>query len=128
MGNGYQIDLGEMKSLVSTLENAEESMKGADNALKDASPFDLGSAHLDSAGKAFQDAWEYGIGKIADLSGKMTEGLQGTLKTYQEAEDNISKLFPNGSDSGGGSTGHGGTPPGDAIGSAISNKLAGQQS
>lgn len=119
MGDGYRVDLGAMTSLVSTLQHAEESMTSANDALKDASPQDLGSAGLDSAGKDFQDTWEYGIGKIADLAGKMAGGLGDTLKTYRSAEDSISKLFP-ASGSGGGGGGPAGNP-----GSAISARLGG---
>ncbi|MGH3633977.1 MAG: hypothetical protein ACRDTS_07775 [Mycobacterium sp.] len=122
MGNGYRIDLGEMKSLTTTLEQAKESMNSADSALGDAAPQDLGSAGLDGAGKGFTDKWGYGIGKIADLAGKMTGGLQDTLKTYQQTEDNISKLFPDG----GGASGSSGTSGGpDSSGSAIAHRLAG---
>ena len=109
MSSGYQIDLGELGSLITTLRDAKDSMDSANNALKDASARDLGTSGLDGAGGDFQDKWGYGIGQIADLSGKMTTGLSDTQKTYQNAEDSISKLFPNpgGSSGGGGSRGGG---------------------
>ncbi|MGH3624427.1 MAG: hypothetical protein ACRDQ5_22020 [Sciscionella sp.] len=124
MAEGYQIDIGAMKSLVSTLEHAKESMTSASGALKDASPRDLGGAGLDSAGKDFCETWEYGIGKIADLAGKMTGGLQDTLKTYQQAEREISKLFSG--DGGEAASGAGsGTPTADTH---ISRALSGGES
>lgn len=93
MGSGFQVDLGQMKSLISTLSDAKDAMSSADNALKSASAQDLGSAGLDSAGGAFRDKWTYGIGKLADLAKDMTAGLQKTEQAYQESEDAISQAF-----------------------------------
>lgn len=93
MGNGFQVDLGQMKSLISTLADAKDAMTGADDALKSASPRDLGSAGLDSAGGAFRDKWTYGIGKLADLAKDMTAGLRQTEKAYQQVEDGIAGAF-----------------------------------
>ncbi|HEX3647713.1 MAG TPA: hypothetical protein VHV49_04745 [Pseudonocardiaceae bacterium] len=93
MGSGFQVDLGQMKSLISTLSDAKDAMTSADDALKSASPQDLGSAGLDSAGGAFRDKWTYGIGKLADLAKDMTAGLQATEKAYQDVEDGIAQAF-----------------------------------
>lgn len=94
MAGGYKVELGELETLVSTLENAEKSMTSANDALRDSSAKDLGSASLDKAGNDFQDKWEYGIGKLAELSEKMAKGLKQTEKTYEHAEQEIKKLFP----------------------------------
>lgn len=93
MGSGFQVDLGQMKSLITTLSDAKDAMSSADDALKSASPQDLGSAGLDSAGGAFRDKWTYGIGKLADLSKDMATGLQQTEKAYQDVEDGIAQAF-----------------------------------
>jgi hypothetical protein len=82
-----------MKSLISTLADAKDAMTSADDALKSASPQDLGSAGLDSAGGAFRDKWKYGIGKLADLAKDMTAGLQQTEKAYQQVEDGLAQAF-----------------------------------
>jgi uncharacterized protein YukE len=82
-----------MKSLITTLSDAKDAMSSADDALKSASPQDLGSAGLDSAGGAFRDKWTYGIGKLADLSKDMATGLQQTEKAYQDVEDGIAQAF-----------------------------------
>jgi hypothetical protein len=93
VGSGFQIDLGQMKSLISTLSDAKDAMSNADNALKSASAEDLGSAGLDSAGGSFRDKWTYGIGKLADLAKDMTASLQKTEQAYQETEDAIADGF-----------------------------------
>jgi uncharacterized protein YukE len=93
VGSGFQVDLGQMKSLITTLSDAKDAMSSADDALKSASPQDLGSAGLDSAGGAFRDKWTYGIGKLADLAKDMTAGLQQTEKAYQDVEDGIAQAF-----------------------------------
>jgi uncharacterized protein YukE len=93
MGSGFQIDLGQLGSLVTNLTDAKESMTSADDALKNASAHDLGSAGLDSAGAAFAHKWGYGIGKIAGLAGQMSTGLRQTQKNYQDAETEIATAF-----------------------------------
>lgn len=93
MGNGFQVDMGQLSTLINTLEDAKDAMTNADNALQNASAQDLGSAQLDSAGSAFRDKWTYGIGKLSDLADKMTEGLQNTQKTYASCETAIEDAF-----------------------------------
>ena len=120
MGSGYQIDLGQMGSLITNLTDAKESMTSADDALKNASPQDLGSGGLDSAGAAFAHKWGYGIGKIAHLAGQMTTGLDQTRKNYQDTEDEIAKVFSV-PENGANTVGTGVA----AAGSAISQRLSG---
>jgi hypothetical protein len=93
VGNGFQVDMGQLSTLINTLEDAKDAMTNADNALQNASAQDLGSARLDSAGSAFRDKWTYGIGKLSDLADKMTEGLQNTQKTYASCETAIEDAF-----------------------------------
>jgi hypothetical protein len=85
--------MGQLSTLINTLEDAKDAMTNADNALQNASAQDLGSARLDSAGSAFRDKWTYGIGKLSDLADKMTEGLQNTQKTYAGCETAIEDAF-----------------------------------
>jgi uncharacterized protein YukE len=122
MGSGFQIDLGQMRSLITTLTDAKESMTSADDALKNASAQDLGSAGLDSAGAGFAHKWGYGIGKIAHFAGQMTTGLRQTQQNYQDTEDEIANVF-GGSDNGGGANAVGTGVA--AAGSAISQRLSG---
>ncbi|MGH3621901.1 MAG: hypothetical protein ACRDQ5_08935 [Sciscionella sp.] len=86
-----------MGSLTSTLDHAKERMTNANRSLKDSAPHDLGSADIDSAGAAFQDRWEYGIGKVAEFTGVMVESLTAVKKTYAEMEHKAAELFGQGS-------------------------------
>jgi hypothetical protein len=121
MGSGYQIDLGQLGSLITNLTDAKESMTSADDALKNASPQDLGSTGLDSAGASFAHKWGYGIGKIAHLAGQLTTGLQQTQKNYQDTETEIATVF-SGSNGGSASAVGSGVV---AAGSAIPQRLSG---
>lgn len=93
MSSGFVVDLGRMASLVETLTDVKDSMSEANDALKDASAQNLGSARLDDAGAAFRDKWTYGIGKLADLAQSMTEGLAQTDKAYSATEAELAQLF-----------------------------------
>ncbi|MEC3978189.1 hypothetical protein [Amycolatopsis sp. H20-H5] len=89
MSGGYRVDLGRMGSLITTLEQAKERMTNANNALKNSSPSDMGSRDIDSAGGEFQDRWEFGIGKIAEFSGTVAEGLSKAKQVYAEMEQSV---------------------------------------
>lgn len=74
-GGGYRVNLDQMISLITTLQQAKERLSNANNALKNSSATHMGSRDIDSAGGEFQDRWEYGIGKIAEFSGTVADGL-----------------------------------------------------
>lgn len=120
MGSGFQVDMGQLGSLITNLEDAKESMTSADDALKNVSARDLGSVGLDSAGSAFQHRWGYGIGKLAHLAAQMTTGLQQTKQNYQDTETEIANAF-----SGSGDGASEGTGAGTGLASAISDRLSG---
>lgn len=129
MGTGYQIDLGSMNQLVSTLKSAAQSITDANTALQNASTDQLGNADLNSAGSDFKDRWDYGTGKISDLTGKMTDALGATVKAYGDAENQIAQSFTAPPSSAANPT-QGQAPPGgqstsSAAGSRISTALTG---
>jgi conjugal transfer/entry exclusion protein len=127
VGSGFQVDMGQLAQMLTTLSDAKDSMSSADDALKDASPQDLGSASLDSAGGSFRDKWTYGIGKLADLAQDMTGGLEATKKAYQQCESAIADAFDK---SAGGGAGAVGAAAGAAAGSGasqIAQRLGGAQ-
>lgn len=102
MGDGYRLQVDELGGLITSLDEAAGRMTAANGQLRAASAEDLGSRDLDGAGRVFQDRWEYGIGKIADAAGKMTEALQATKRQYEDIEKAVAELFPD----------PGGAPPG----------------
>ena len=93
MGTGYQIDLGAMTQLVNTLKTAAQSITDANTALQNASADQLGNDDLNSAGSDFKDRWDYGTGKISDLTGKMTDALGKTVQAYQDVENQVAQSF-----------------------------------
>lgn len=95
MGNGFQVDLGELGRLTTTLDQAADDMREANDKLRDTAASDLGSRAIDGAGRAFQDRWEYGIGKIAEASDQLVEALRSTQRLYAETDRAIAEMFPN---------------------------------
>ncbi len=93
MGTGYQIDLASMTQLVNTLKTAAQSITDANTALRNASADQLGNDDLNSAGSDFKDRWDYGTGKISDLTGKMTDALGKTVQAYQDVENQVAQSF-----------------------------------
>jgi len=93
VGNGYQVDLSRMNGLVDTLRAAAQSITSANTALRNASLDQLGSHELDGAAVAFAGRWEYGTGRIADLTGQLVQALTGTNQAYQDVEDQLSEAF-----------------------------------
>ncbi|GAA4546326.1 hypothetical protein [Amycolatopsis samaneae] len=123
MSGGYRVDLDRMGSLITTLEQAKERMTNANNKLKNTSPRDMGSRDIDSAGGDFQDRWEYGIGKIAEFSGTVADGLTKARKFYAEMEQKVTEALGKG---GGGQPAPPPTTAPPAGQSAISDRLDGR--
>jgi len=96
MTGGYQVDLGEMNKLVTTLGQAKDRMTAATRSLAESAAKDLGSADIDKAGSDFQDRWEYGIGKVADFTGSVVEALTKTKNIYAEMEDKVTEMLGKG--------------------------------
>ncbi|MGH3977487.1 MAG: WXG100 family type VII secretion target [Pseudonocardiaceae bacterium] len=113
MGEGFLVDVPGLGQLITTLSEAADRMRMANDRLRAASAADLGSGDLDRAAADFQDRWEYGIGKISDASGKMTDSLREAKQLYEQTDQAIAALFPDpgspGPDSGGPDSGTQGT-------------------
>jgi hypothetical protein len=96
MSGGFRVDLDQMGSLITTLQQAKDRMTSANKALGESSPSDMGSRDIDSAGAEFQDRWKYGIGKIAEFSGTVTEGLTKAKDIYAEMETKLADALAQG--------------------------------
>lgn len=92
-GGGYRVNLEQMDTLVTTLQQAKERMTNANNALKNSSASDMGSRDIDSAGGEFQERWEYGIGKVAEFSGTVAEGLAKARQVYADMEQKVTETL-----------------------------------
>ena len=93
MAGGYRVDLDQMGTLITTLQQAKEQMTNANKALGESSPNDMGSRDIDAAGGEFQDRWNYGIGKIAEFSGAVVDGLTKAKQAYADMETNTAQAF-----------------------------------
>lgn len=130
VGDGFLVEVAGLGRLITTLSEAADRMRAANDRLRAASAADLGSVGLDRAAGAFQDRWEYGIGKISDASDKMTESLREAKQLYEQTDQAIATLFP---DPGGpaaqpggpGSTADGAGPATPETSSPISQALDG---
>lgn len=132
MGDGFRVDLGELGRVTGTLDQAADDMRSANDRLRDAAARDLGSRAIDGAGQAFQDRWEYGIGKIAEASEKLVAALRSTQRLYEETDRALAEMFPDPGPSRQGPTDCGGgnavapAPQGLPVGdSVITQALAG---
>jgi hypothetical protein len=125
VGSGYQVDLGAMAGLVNTLKDAAQSITNANTALKNASTEQLGNDDLNSAGSDFKDRWDYGTGKISDLTGKMTDGLNGTVQAYQALETQLAQSFQSQQSQGSGGSGGSGGDSGASHASGGDTAMAG---
>ncbi|MGH3517469.1 MAG: hypothetical protein ACRDQ7_08665 [Haloechinothrix sp.] len=114
---GFTIDVEGVGSLINTLDHAEERMNRANDALKNLTPYGMGSRDIDAAGADFQDRWEYGIGKIADFTGSMVESLKQVKRVYMEIDDQAASTF------GGSAAGGDGAGAPAPSGSTITNTL-----
>ena len=86
VSGGYQIDLPAVGKLITTVQGAGQNITNANNTLKGMSLQDLGSHMLDDAAGDFSSRWEYGTGKISQLAGTISQGLQRTVQTYEAVE------------------------------------------
>lgn len=112
---GYHVEIEQMGMLINQLAGAAENIGRANNALRDASPSDLGSVGIDRAGRGFQDRWEHGCERISEATEGVTSGLQDSRQYYRRVEHEIARLFPGGDGTA--------TGPQPAPDSAISNAL-----
>jgi hypothetical protein len=93
VSDGFLVDLPSLGQTIDALSEAAERMRVAGGTLGTAGVADLGSASLEGAAKAFQDRWEYGIGKISDAAATMTEELRETKQLYEHIDHGVATLF-----------------------------------
>ncbi|MFI5757332.1 hypothetical protein [Streptomyces sp. NPDC051569] len=89
----YRVELEALGRLTEQLGNCADDMRAAMKLLKDFDPKGSGFNELDKACDDFQESWGYGIGRIADATGGVTEGLIQTQKIYSALEEQIAEGF-----------------------------------
>ncbi|WP_329121641.1 hypothetical protein [Streptomyces sp. NBC_01465] len=93
----YKVELEALSRLTRELSECADDMRSAMKLLKDFGPKGSGFGELDKACDDFQDSWGYGIGKIADATGGITDGLAETHKIYSALEEQVAANFKGGS-------------------------------
>jgi hypothetical protein len=93
MAGYYKVELDALTELTKSLSSCADDMRSAMKVLKDICPEGSGYTELEAACADFQASWSYGIGKIADAAGGITDGLSRTCKAYQALEDQVSASF-----------------------------------
>jgi hypothetical protein len=93
MAGYYKVELAALTQLTKELSSCAADMRSAMRILKDIGPEGSGYGDLEDACNDFQNAWSYGIGKIADATGGITDGLSQTCKAYELMEDQVSASF-----------------------------------
>lgn len=115
---GYQVDLTEMNTLITTLDQAKERMTAANGALAGLTPADLGSYEIDHAATDFKNRWHYGIGKIADFCGGLVDALNQVKQLYNDMETKVAAALGTPS-AGAGAVADGGGSPATGVGTAV---------
>jgi hypothetical protein len=93
MAGYYKVELAALTQLTKELSSCADDMRAAMKLLKDIGPKGSGYDELEEACNDFQESWSYGIGKIADATSGVTEGLSQTCKVYAAMEDEVSASF-----------------------------------
>lgn len=92
--SGFRLELPEMGTPIETLTDAADRIAAANQRLRNTSAGDLGSPHIDGAGRDFQDRWEHGIEQIAEATGRIVTELAAARNSYQVVDRELARLFP----------------------------------
>lgn len=95
--DGYSVKIAELGNLIGDLETAAGRMADANKKLAGGGAWGaLGNETLGKAGMDFEEAWEYGIGRLGEASEDVTERLKSAQQKYQQIEeqygDGLNKL------------------------------------
>jgi hypothetical protein len=93
-GTYFQVDLQELEQLISDLGSAHDLMADALNAMKSAeSGGSVGTSELDQAAGDFQNAWQYGLGKLSDAIKGTLDGVKQNQKVYSQVEQQVTQAM-----------------------------------
>ena len=90
---GYRVDMPELGRFITDLSTAAEKISEANKRLREAELSARGNADIEKAGKDFQESWEYGTGKLAETTDKVTGLLRAAKEHYAQLEEEVSELF-----------------------------------
>jgi hypothetical protein len=93
-GTYFQVDLQELEQLISDLGSADQLMSDALNAMKSTGgSTSIGTSELDQACGDFQNAWQYGLGKLGDAIKGTLDGVKQNQKVYSQVENQVAQAM-----------------------------------
>ncbi|WP_441246439.1 type VII secretion target [Kitasatospora sp. McL0602] len=96
MGDYFRVEVNELDRLLQQLQQSQDDLRTALDAMRDIGPKSTGSKSLDHACDAFHDSWHDAIKLISDGTGKIEDKLRETAKDYTETEQAIRDAFSKG--------------------------------
>ncbi|MFJ6214584.1 type VII secretion target [Streptomyces sp. NPDC092296] len=89
MGDYFHVELNGLDRLLQQLEQGQQDMRTALDAMRDTGPKTTGSKALDHACDEFHDSWDDAIKKIADGTEQIATRLRETRTCYAATEQAI---------------------------------------
>ncbi|EMD27102.1 hypothetical protein [Amycolatopsis azurea] len=90
---GYTVKIAELGKLIGDLETGADRMADANKKLSGGGAWGaLGNEDLAKSGMDFEEAWEFGIGRL----GEAAEGVTARLKTAQQKYQKMEEEFGGG--------------------------------
>ena len=119
--SGYTVKIAELGKLIGDLETSAGRMADTNKKLAGGGVWGaLGNHELAKSGMDFEEAWEFGIGRLGEAAESVTERLQKAQQKYQKLEEEFgeglnkfAELIPGPAD---GPSGGGKPVPGGSVG------------
>lgn len=93
MAEEFKVDLGQLQSFGRVLKQSITDLEEARAALSSVSASQIGTPRLDEGCEAFQNRWKYGTGQLKDMVKAVDEGVEKTMQSYRQFEENLSKAL-----------------------------------
>ncbi|MFD5248960.1 hypothetical protein ACFWIW_30755 [Amycolatopsis sp. NPDC058340] len=85
---GYAVKIAELGKLIGDLETGADRMADANKKLAGGGVWGaLGNPDLAKSGMDFEEAWEFGIGRLGEAAEGVTERLKAAQRKYQKMEE-----------------------------------------
>ncbi|MDH6128516.1 hypothetical protein [Kitasatospora sp. GP82] len=89
MGDFFRVEIGDLDRLLQQLQQSQQELHTALNAMRDTGPKTTGSKALDHACDDFQHGWGDEIKMLAEGTEQISTGLNEVRKNYAESEQGI---------------------------------------
>lgn len=93
MAEEFKVDLSQLASFGRTLKQSVSQLEEARKALSHVRADQIGTGRLDEACDTFQERWKHGTGELKEMIEAVDEGVDKTLQSYKEFEENLQKAL-----------------------------------